>query len=178
MKAGTIVFALALAGMVAGCLPAPPSPPRVVPPPEPPTVGHSMRVVQLAKPAPPPAPAPTVAAAPGPEPPARDYLIFFDFDKTDIRADSAGILEQVIEAIGALNAKGAGLIGHADRAGSNAYNQSLSERRADAVKDFLAGRGVPAGQISTQGRGETDPRVPTPDGVREEQNRRVEIRIE
>jgi outer membrane protein OmpA-like peptidoglycan-associated protein len=142
-----------------------------------------VREIQLRKAPPPasapaPAPAPAPAVAPGPEPPARDYLIYFDFDKSTIRGDSARVLEEVIEAMGRLKATGMSLIGHADRAGSNAYNQRLSERRAGSVKDYLVGHGVAAGEVATQGKGESDPRVRTPDGIREELNRRVEIRIE
>jgi OmpA-OmpF porin, OOP family len=67
------------------------------------------------------------------------------------------------------------VIGHADRAGSDAYNQRLSERRSAAVRDALVQRGIPANEIVTMGRGERDPAVPTPDGVREPRNRRVVI---
>lgn len=185
MKAGKLVLTVALAGLVAACGYPPdqrrtPRQQAAAQSSAPPlTAGHSVREIELRKPSPPaPAPAPAPAAAPGPEPPARDYLIYFDFDKSTVRGDSARVLEQVIEAMAKLNATRMSLIGHADRAGSNAYNQRLSERRAVSVKDFLVGRGVSAGEIATQGRGESDPRVPTPDGVREELNRRVEIRIE
>jgi OOP family OmpA-OmpF porin len=119
--------------------------------------------------APEPAPVP-------PEPPARDYLVFFDFDKTDVRADSAAILNRVVEAMAELDSNSVTLTGHADRAGDADYNQGLSERRAASVRDDLAGEGITTG-ISTSGKGETDPRVPTPDGVSEQENRRVEIRI-
>lgn len=119
--------------------------------------------------APEPAPVP-------PEPPARDYLVFFDFDKTDVRADSAAILNRVVEAMAELDSNSVTLTGHADRAGDADYNQGLSERRAASVRDYLAGEGITTG-ISTSGKGETDPRVPTPDGVSEQENRRVEIRI-
>lgn len=111
------------------------------------------------------------------EPPASDYLVFFDFDQTAIRNDSALILDRVIEAFSALGASGMSLTGHTDRAGANAYNQSLSESRALAVRDYLVSKGVPAGDMTTAGKGESDPRVPTPDGVREQENRRVEINI-
>lgn len=119
--------------------------------------------------APEPAPVP-------PEPPARDYLVFFDFDKTDIRSDSAAILDRVVQAMAALGSNSITLTGHTDRAGPAEYNQDLSERRAMSVRDYLAGKGITTG-ISTSGKGETDPRVPTPDGVSEQENRRVEIRI-
>jgi OOP family OmpA-OmpF porin len=119
--------------------------------------------------APEPAPVP-------PEPPARDYLVFFDFDKTDIRSDSAAILSRVVQAMAALGSNSVTLTGHADRAGNADYNQDLSERRATSVRDYLGGKGITTG-ISTSGKGESDPRVPTPDGVSEQENRRVEIRI-
>ncbi len=65
--------------------------------------------------------------------------------------------------------------GHADRSGSADYNVGLSQRRADAVKAYLGGRGVPDGAMSTEAFGESRPLVETADGVREPQNRRVEI---
>lgn len=186
MKAGKLVLTLALAGLVAAC--GYPPDQRRIPRQQaaqvsapPTTAGHSVREIELRKPAPPapaPAAAPAPAVAPGPEPPARDYLIYFDFDKSTISGDSARVLEQAMEAMAKLNATGMSLIGHADRAGSNVYNQRLSERRAASVHDYLSGRAIPDGDIGTVGRGEDDPRVPTPDGVREQENRRVEIRLD
>jgi len=67
------------------------------------------------------------------------------------------------------------LAGHADRSGSTSYNVGLSQRRADAVRSYLSARGVPDTRISSEAFGESQPRVPTADGVRELQNRRVEI---
>ena len=136
-----------------------------------------------AKPAPAPAPAPAAAPAPAPQPAAqpappavpRNYLVFFDFDRSDLTPDARQIVQ-----LAADNAKKGGisrlhLVGHADRSGPAAYNMRLSQRRADSVQAALASDGIPAGQISTEARGETDPLVPTADGVREPQNRRVEI---
>jgi flagellar motor protein MotB len=65
--------------------------------------------------------------------------------------------------------------GHADRAGGDAYNMALSLRRANMVKDQLVREGIAANQITVVGRGESQPLLPTADGVREPQNRRVEI---
>jgi outer membrane protein OmpA-like peptidoglycan-associated protein len=118
--------------------------------------------------APPPAP---VAQAPV----QRNFLVFFDFDKSEITPEADRVIVQA-----ANNAKSASvtritLTGHTDRAGPVAYNQRLSERRADAVKARLIREGIPAGSIVTIGRGESQPLVPTADGVREPQNRRVEI---
>ena len=65
--------------------------------------------------------------------------------------------------------------GHADRSGSPQYNQRLSQRRADNVAAELVRQGVSRGDIAVSAYGETRPLVPTADGVREPQNRRVEI---
>ncbi len=115
-------------------------------------------------------------APPPPEPPARDYLVYFDFDKTDIRADSASILDRMIEAMGELGSNSITLVGHADTMGPAEYNQTLSVSRALSVSDYLTGKGI-TGSVSSSGEGESDPRVPTPDNVEEHENRRVEIRI-
>ena len=124
-------------------------------------------------------PEPEMAAVPAPlppEPPARDYLVFFDFDETAIRTDSASILERVISAIGELGSGSVTLTGHTDTAGPAGYNQGLSEARAAAVRDYLTNMGATA-EVTTSGKGESDPRVPTADGVNEQENRRVEVRI-
>lgn len=128
------------------------------------------------KPAPAPKPAP--AAAEISEPVARDYMVFFDFDKSNVREDAARILVQVRGAIEGIGAKSIVLTGHADLAGPGSYNKALSERRAAKVKAWLVGKGIPAERIKTLGKGESDPRVRTADGVREQENRRVEIRLE
>jgi OmpA-OmpF porin, OOP family len=65
--------------------------------------------------------------------------------------------------------------GYTDLSGSAGYNQRLSERRANNVANALANLGVARSDMAVAGRGENDPRVPTPQGVREPQNRRVEI---
>ena len=117
-----------------------------------------------------PAPAPRPAAAPRPEP----FLVFFDFDKATITPESARIIRQAAERAKASGAAAIRVIGYTDRAGPAAYNMRLSVRRANAVKDELVRNGIPAGEITTEGRGEADPLVPTPDGVREPQNRRAE----
>ena len=114
--------------------------------------------------------------APAAEPPARDYLVFFDFDKTDIGPDAASILDRAAQGIFAIGSSNVTLVGHADTSGPARYNQWLSERRAFAVRQYLLGKGI-AADVITKGRGEEDPRVDTNDGVEEQENRRVEIRI-
>lgn len=126
--------------------------------------------------APTPMPAPTTQAAPAPSPLVRSFLVFFDFDRSDITDDARKVITQAAD-----NARKAGstsritLTGHADRAGPTQYNMRLSQRRADAVKAELVRMGVPANEIVTVAKGESDPLVPTADGVREPRNRRVEI---
>ncbi len=125
-----------------------------------------------AKPA---AAAPAPALAPQPPTVPRTYLVFFDFDKSNITPDAARVLRDAAD-----NAKKAGVTrimvtGHTDTVGTLTYNQRLSERRANAVKDFLVREGLTQGQITTVGRGKSEPLVPTGDGVREPRNRRAEI---
>ncbi|RJF87324.1 OmpA family protein [Oleomonas cavernae] len=126
-------------------------------------------------PAPPPAePAPMVEPAPAPVL-ARSYMVFFDWDSVAISSEASQIIRDAAAAAQQLGVTRIELTGHADRSGSARYNQRLSLKRADAVKAELVALGVSADSISTVGKGETAPLVPTPDGVREPQNRRVEI---
>jgi outer membrane protein OmpA-like peptidoglycan-associated protein len=114
--------------------------------------------------------------APAPEPVARDYLVFFDFDKTNIRADAASILDRVAGAMAEIGSNSVTLVGHTDTMGPSEYNQTLSVDRAFSVSDYLKSQGITRG-ISTSGVGQTDLRVPTPDQVEEQENRNVQIRI-
>ncbi|HTI85400.1 MAG TPA: OmpA family protein [Alphaproteobacteria bacterium] len=128
-----------------------------------------------AAPAPAPAPVAAPAPAPAPAPVVRSFQVFFDFDKADVRPDARPIIEEA-----ANNARRGGvsrivLTGHTDKAGSAAYNQRLSVRRAEAVKAEFVRMGFNPNDIQTIGKGKTDPLVPTADGVREPKNRRVEI---
>lgn len=111
-----------------------------------------------------------------PEPPARDYLVYFDFDQAEIRPDAASVLDLVAQGVFSAGSGRVTLTGHADTAGPADYNQWLSERRAFAVRKYLLGKGI-AANVVVKGRGEDDPRVSTPDGVAEQENRRVEIQI-
>ncbi len=123
--------------------------------------------------APPPAPpAPPPVAAPAP---ARTYLIFFDWDRADLTARAREIIGEAAENSRRVQVTRIEVQGHADRSGSDAYNMRLSQRRANAVSAELVARGVPRGIITIQAFGESRPLVPTADGVREPQNRRVEI---
>ena len=106
------------------------------------------------------------------------FLVFFDFDRSDIRPDAQEILNGVIDLAQQMSGTPVvAVVGHADRSGSDLYNQRLSERRAAAVERALAAGGIPSDAIATSGLGESMPLVPTPDGVREPSNRRAEITI-
>lgn len=130
---------------------------------------------------PPPAPAPAPAPAPMPQPVPQiscntgPYIVFFNFDKSDITPEAATILDNAVSAYANCGMASVMLAGHTDRAGSARYNVGLGERRNSSVRSYLASRGVPDGRIASQSFGETQTRVPTADGVRELQNRRVEI---
>ncbi|MFC0384105.1 OmpA family protein [Muricoccus vinaceus] len=122
------------------------------------------------------APAPMVAPAPAAAPaPARTYLVFFDFDRADLTDRARQIIAEAAQAVNTTGTTRIEVAGHADRSGTPQYNQRLSQRRAEAVASELAQRGVSRSQISVQAFGESRPLVPTADGVREPQNRRVEI---
>ena len=131
---------------------------------------------------PPAAPAMPEAPAPAPLPPCPPaavtpgpFLVFFDWDKSMITNEAAAILDRAAEQYAATGQTSVQLAGHADKSGQDGYNVALSQRRADAVKAYLATKGVPDGSTSTEAFGESRPLVDTADGVREPQNRRVEI---
>ena len=101
--------------------------------------------------------------------------MFFDWDKSDITPEAASVLDNAVTAYGNCDRVPVMLAGYADRSGAARYNQGLSERRNASVRSYLSSKGVPDTAITSQAFGENNPRVPTADGVREPQNRRVEI---
>ena len=132
----------------------------------------------VAPPPPPPAPPPVVDAPPPPPLAVCNkgpYIVFFDWDKSDITPEAASILDSAVSAYANCSSVPIMLAGYADRSGTPRYNQGLSERRNTSVRSYLGSRGITDGAITSKGFGENNPRVPTADGVRELQNRRVEI---
>ena len=105
------------------------------------------------------------------------FLVFFDFDQDRLTPEATRILAQVAKAAKAAGYPRLALVGFTDLAGSAAYNMRLSLRRAQSVRKALAAAGVPADRLRTEGRGKAEPLVPTKDGVREPQNRRVVVRF-
>ena len=121
---------------------------------------------------PPPPPPPVVTPAPAP---ARTYLVFFDWDRADLTARARQIIAEAAEASRHVAYTRIEVNGYTDRSGTPQYNVRLSIRRANSVAAELVRDGVPRNAIDIHGFGETHPLVPTAPGVREPQNRRVEI---
>ena len=120
--------------------------------------------------------APVVAAAAAvPVAAARTYLVFFDWSKADLTDRARQIIGEAAAARSSTGVTRIEVNGFTDRSGPASYNMGLSQRRANAVAAELVRRGVPRNEIVTRGFGEENNLVPTADGVREPQNRRVEI---
>jgi outer membrane protein OmpA-like peptidoglycan-associated protein len=134
-----------------------------------------------APPAPPP-PAPVVAQAPpvAPPPPKKKIVlrgVHFDFNKATIRADAQPVLD---EAVATLQQEGGVAViaeGYTDSIGSDTYNEQLSLRRANAVRDYLTRGGIAADRISVEGFGKSHPVASNATEDGRAQNRRVELRI-
>jgi len=133
--------------------------------------------------APAPAPAP-VAVAPAPAPPpdtcGRIVLrgVNFEFDKSNIDEASAGVLDVAAEQLSGCPNVAVRVDGHTDSIGTDAYNQGLSERRANAVLNHLVDRGVPASRLTATGYGESQPVASNDTAEGRALNRRVELKTE
>jgi OOP family OmpA-OmpF porin len=121
-----------------------------------------------------------VAMAPAPAPameekaiPAR-FVVYFPFNSAEPNAESMKTIEDAA-AIAAKEKLNFSVTGHADRAGTDDYNMDLSLKRADMVRGLLGTKGINRDKISVGGHGEAEPAVATPDGMKEQANRRVEI---
>jgi OOP family OmpA-OmpF porin len=125
-------------------------------------------IIKFAPSAPPPPPV-------TPAPQATSFMVFFDWDRSNLSQQALATIGQAAQAFKTKGSARITATGHTDTSGPENYNMALSLRRANAVKDALVQNGVPATAIAVVGRGEQGLLVPTPDGVREPQNRRVEI---
>jgi|TARA_R100000049_G_C1905658_1_gene54370 outer membrane protein OmpA-like peptidoglycan-associated protein len=103
------------------------------------------------------------------------YIVFFNWDRSDITPEAASVLNNAVSAYQNCGNASVMLAGYTDRSGTVQYNLGLASRRNASVRQYMTGRGIPDARISSEAFGEANPRVPTADGVRELQNRRVEI---
>lgn len=105
----------------------------------------------------------------------RSYTILFDFDKSNIRADENEVLNRIMDEINMYNPQQVTVTGYTDSSGKADYNQDLSRRREQAVSAALLSRGIANQTLDREARGEYDQAVQTPDGVKNQQNRRVVV---
>ncbi len=101
--------------------------------------------------------------------------VFFEFDSAEIAPEAGTILDTIVTNIAICEWESFQIVGHTDQAGSDQYNLGLSQERAAAVTAAFAARGVGDDFMTSSAQGESNPRVPLPDGTRSPQNRRVEI---
>ncbi len=132
------------------------------------------------------APPPVAAATPAAQKITLDADTLFDFDKAVLRPAGKAALDDFVAMASDISPEVIMAVGHADRFGSEAYNQSLSERRVDAVKAYLVAHGIDTNRIKTEGRGETQPQTKSGDclGAKSEKviaclqpDRRVDIEL-
>lgn len=138
-----------------------------------------------------PAPAPEVIAAPPPPPPAppppapvpvSEKVTFaaetlFDFDSARVKPEGMAALDALLAKLQGMNTEVMITVGHADAVGTDAYNQKLSLRRADAVKAYIMGKGVDAARIYTEGKGEAQPVADNKTAQGRSMNRRVTVEV-
>ena len=141
---------------------------------------EALHRLELAMPAPVPAPEPvTEPFDVDPSEPMKvenaKYIVFFDFNEETLNAGANSILDAAAEEAKNRSLISINLAGHTDTSGSRSYNQKLSMRRANVVRDGLMARGIDANLINVTYNGESELLVDTADGVREPANRRTEI---
>jgi OOP family OmpA-OmpF porin len=102
---------------------------------------------------------------------------FFDFDKSVLKPEAKAKLDDLVDKTKGLALEVVIAVGHTDSIGSNAYNQGLSVRRANAVRDYLVGKGVEKNRVYTEGKGETQPVADNKTREGRAKNRRVEIEV-
>lgn len=126
------------------------------------------------------------APPPPPPPPMRNPacdesiagIVFFEFDSAVPPESAMPTIQAAAQNLRACGWKGLAVSGHTDRSGSDAYNDALSQRRAQAVAQMLGAQGAEPAALTVTAVGESQPKVPTPDGERNPQNRRVEIVVQ
>ena len=134
-------------------------------------------VATPAAPAPAPTPAPVVPVAPATEKVSFAADAFFDFDKATLKPEGKAKLDDLTDKVKGITLEVIIAVGHADSVGSDAYNQKLSEKRAQAVKDYLTSKGTDASRVYVEGKGEKQPVADNKTADGRAKNRRVEIEV-
>jgi len=124
---------------------------------------------------PPPPPPPPPVPPPQPKKLVLNADANFDFDKSTLKPAGKANLDQFMAGLGGAKVSGITVVGHTDSVGTDAYNQSLSERRASSVANYLSSKSVPADAIQASGKGESQPVADNGSKAGRAQNRRVEI---
>jgi OOP family OmpA-OmpF porin len=129
-----------------------------------------------------PAPAPAPAPAAAPQPPAATKVTyaadaFFDFDKSVLKPEGKAKLDDLVGKVKDINLEVIIAVGHTDSVGTDAYNQKLSVRRAEAVKAYLVSKGIEKNRVYTEGKGEKQPVADNKTAEGRAKNRRVEIEV-
>ncbi|HNR83588.1 outer membrane protein OmpA [Ottowia sp.] len=128
-----------------------------------------------------PAPAPAKAPAPAPAVAAQKVTYaadaFFDFDKSVLKPEGRAKLDDLVSKIQGINLEVIIAVGHTDSIGSDAYNQRLSVRRAEAVKAYLVSKGIERNRVYTEGKGEKQPVADNRTAQGRAKNRRVEVEV-
>jgi OOP family OmpA-OmpF porin len=132
--------------------------------------------------APAPAPAAKPAPAPAPQPAAATKVTyaadaFFDFDKSVLKPEGKAKLDDLVGKVKGINLEVIIAVGHTDSIGTDAYNQKLSVRRAEAVKAYLVSKGIEKNRVYTEGKGEKQPVADNKTAEGRAKNRRVEIEV-
>ncbi|HWI29222.1 MAG TPA: OmpA family protein [Stellaceae bacterium] len=117
----------------------------------------------------------TTEGAGSTQPPAREFTVYFPFNKSTLSPEAHSVIAEAASTAKQGQMTHIVVTGHTDTVGSEQYNQSLSDRRADAVRKAILAEGVADDSIAAKGVGKSDLAVPTADGVKEPRNRRVVI---
>ena len=149
-------------------------------------VGCDGALVAQAPASTPAAAAPAAAATPAPATPPAPAVAskvtyaadaFFDFDKSVLKPEGKAKLDDLVSKVKGVNLEVIIAVGHTDSVGTDAYNQKLSVRRAEAVKAYLVSKGIEKNRVYTEGKGEKQPVADNKTKEGRAKNRRVEIEV-